>query len=110
MAQVIQSDTDSSAGERARVAELLRQRLEARGVLVHSHDSAEDLGNTMEAVERFESAVESRGGDLMMDEPPSGKHAQPDNDAFVLPARGATETAHAFISRIDAATAQLRAR
>ncbi|MEO7996649.1 MAG: hypothetical protein ABI852_04345 [Gemmatimonadaceae bacterium] len=110
MTRAVESDLDSSSDERSRVAEQLRQRLESRGVLVHSHDSAEDLDNTMEAVERFESAVEARGGDLMMDEPPSGNKAQPDNASFVLPTRNAKETANAFVSRIDAATAQIRAK
>jgi hypothetical protein len=109
MAHATESAADFSTEEVARVAQLLAQRLQSRGVLVHPQDSADDLATIMEAVELFEASVEARGGDLMMDEPPAGKRAQPDNATFVLPTRGAKETAHAFVSRIDAATARLRA-
>lgn len=109
MAHATTSDIDQGNDDIERVTSQLRQRLEARGVLVHEHDNADELGSITEAVESFESAVEARGGDLMVDEPPAGKRAQPDNPAFVLPKRNANESAHAFISRIDSATAQLRA-
>lgn len=108
MAHAIETPNDSAVDEIARVAQQLTQRLQSRGVLVHAQDSADELGTIMEAVELFETSVEARGGDLMIDEPPAGKRAQPDNAAFVLPKRNANETAHAFVSRIDAATAQLR--
>lgn len=109
MAHAAKPAADDSSEEQSRVAELLSARLSSRGVSVHSQDSADDLGTITEAVERFEAAVESLGGDLMVDEPPSGQKAEPDNAAFVLPARSANETAHTFVSRIESATAQLRA-
>ncbi|MEO7359568.1 MAG: hypothetical protein ABI120_04520 [Gemmatimonadaceae bacterium] len=110
MAHTAHSDSDSPNDDLVRVGEQLKQRLEALGVLVHAHDTADELGIMTESVELFETAVESQGGDLMVDEPPAGHRAQPDNAAFVLPTRTANETAHAFVSRIDAATAQLRAK
>ena len=100
---------DKAVDETSRVAQQLAARLESRGVTIHTQDSADELGTLTEAVENFEAAVESRGGDLMMDEPPSGQPAQPDNADFVLPERGAHESAHSFVSRVDAATARLRA-
>lgn len=109
MAHATHSDIDSSNDDISRVSEQLRQRLTARGVLVDDHDSADELGTITEAVELFEAAVEARGGDLMVDEPPAGKPAQPDDPQFVLPQRNRNESAHAFVSRIDASTARLRA-
>ena len=104
------SDRDEQSDDVSRVTEQLRQRLEARSVLVHARDSVEDLGNIWEAVEAFEAAVEARGGDLMVDEPPAGHAAEPDDAAFVLPTRDDAESAQAFVSRIESMSAQLRAR
>lgn len=103
------SPTDSVTAETQRVREQLASRLQARGVMVHDKDTADDLGTLTESVEAFESAVIARGGDLMMDEPPAGHRAEPDNPAFVMEKRHANETAQAFSSRIDAAAAELRA-
>lgn len=109
MAHATESAADFSTDEIARVAQQLAQRLQSRGVSVHPQDSADELGTIMEAVELFEASVEAKGGDLMVDEPPAGQPVQPDNAAFVLPTRAARESANTFVSRIDAATAQLRA-
>jgi hypothetical protein len=109
MSKARQGGADTSADELNRVTEMLAGRLRSRGVLVHPDDSADELGNLMEAVEAFEAAVEARGGDLMVDEPPAGKPVQPDNASFALPIRTARESAQAFLSRIEAATARLRA-
>lgn len=98
-----------SSPDEQRVREQLAARLLNRGVRVHSHDSTDSLGTLTEAVEGFEAAVEARGGDLMIDEPPAGKRAQPDNPSFVLPERLGNETADTYASRIDAATVRLRA-
>lgn len=100
---------DETRDEVQRVADQLAERLRARGVLVHPEDSADELGTLTEAVEAFEGAVESLGGDLMVDEAPAGKRVEPDNAAFVLPVRTNNETAQGFVSRVEAATAQLRA-
>lgn len=92
-----------------RVAEQMSERLLRLGIFVHNNDSAEDLATITEAVERFEASVEASGGDLMVDEPPAGHAAQPDNVFFALPVRTINESAAAFASRIDAATARVRA-
>lgn len=102
--------TDLAAAERDRVAEEFRARLHSRGVVVHSNDSLAELGLILEAVESFEFEVERGGGDLMVDEPPRGQVAQPDDPAFVLPARLTGESATWFATRIEAATHQLQRR
>ena len=45
----------------------------------------------------------------MLDEPPIGQIADPDNPAFVLPDRASNESAHSYASRIDTLTAKLHA-
>lgn len=103
------SSTDPMAADTMRVRQQLASRLQSRGVMVHDTDTADDLGTLTESVEAFESAVIARGGDLMMDEPPAGNRAEPDNPAFVMEKRHSNETAQAFSSRIAATVAKLRA-
>jgi hypothetical protein len=55
-------------------------------------------------VDRFESVVESRGGDTFTNAPDS---SEPDNPAFVLPERGAREAVRAYVQRINEAAEQL---
>src|SRR5258708_32043448 len=89
--------------ETRRVRQELAERLQARGIETAHADSAEDLARIVEAVEEFERTVERQGGDLMVDEPvtaDAGRPIDPDNQLFVLPARGDEETASAFIERI----------
>ena len=100
--------TDEPSAEVARVIEQLTARLASRSVKTHLNDSSDDLGSLLEAVEAFESAVESKGGDLMVDEAPSGQEAQPDNASFVLPERHTNEAASAYIERIAAATESVK--
>ena len=100
---------DTATDEMQRVREQLAARLLNRGVRVHTQDTPDALGTLTESVERFEAAVEARGGDLMVDEPPVGQIADPDNPAFVLPVRASNESAHSYASRMDALTARLHA-
>ncbi|HEY2067383.1 MAG TPA: hypothetical protein VGG84_15615 [Gemmatimonadaceae bacterium] len=93
----------------ARVTEEIAGRLRARGVEVTDRDSPDDLVRLLEAVEAFERAVESRGGDLMMDEPPTRSTGQPDDVHFLLPKRAADETVAQYNERLWAATAAVRA-
>jgi hypothetical protein len=65
----------------------------------------EDLADLLSAVERFEAAVEARGGDLMVDDLNS---SEPDDPHFVLPPRAAEESVRDYIARIDEATLQVR--
>jgi hypothetical protein len=56
-----------------RLAEERHARLEAeyrlreRGIRVTPADSDEEVADLLEAIERFEAAVEARGGDLFVD-------------------------------------------
>ena len=108
MAKQSAPPVDEVSDELKRVMDQLTARLRARGVDVNSEDSSEDLATLLEAVEAFEMAVEARGGDLMVDEPPAGQTAEPDNPAFVLPMRSAGEPIDAFIFRVETASRNLR--
>lgn len=84
------------------------QRLQALGVRLTGTESSDEVGDILEAVEFFEEAVESRGGDLMVDEPPRGQPAQPDRAGFVLPSRHEREPVAEFVARLTAAAATVR--
>src|ERR1700738_5271203 len=71
MTQPDSSRNEENGDDLARVTQEIAGRLRARGVSVSERDSSDDLVRVLEAVEAFERAVESRGGDLMMDEPPA---------------------------------------
>ena len=92
----------------ARVTQELSDRLRARGVDILVADSPDEVVRMMEGVEAFESAVGSRGGDLMMDEPPAGRAGEPDDAHFALPARHASETAADYLTRLAESTARVR--
>jgi hypothetical protein len=79
-------------------------RLEALSVDLNGDESPEALIQVLEEIERFERAVEERGGDLMMDEGPPGRAAQPDDPHFALPLRLADETIRAYRQRLAQAT------
>jgi hypothetical protein len=93
----------------ARVAQELSTRLRARGIEIHDSDSPDDVELLLESVEAFEEAVESQGGDLMVDEPPARGSAQPDDPHFLLPTRSADESVSRYVNRLNAATAAVRA-
>jgi hypothetical protein len=80
-------------------------RLRNRGLTVTGGEAPEDLANLLEAVERFERAVEAHGGDLMVDD---RRSREPDDPHFVLPQRNRGEGVRAYITRVDQATRQLR--
>ena len=86
------------------------QRLQALGVRLTGTETIEEIGDLIDAVERFEQAVESQGGDLMIDEGPHGRTAEPDNPAFVLPRRTVGEPVSAFVARLDQAAGKVRHR
>src|SRR5438067_1098510 len=104
MAKPGQPSSNSSDGDRdiARVRTELSNRLESRGVEVFDSDSP------LDAVERFERAVESHGGDLMMDEPPERGDSEPDDPHFLVPKRKPHETRIKYVERLAAATAAAR--
>lgn len=91
-----------------RVSQETAARLEALGIRLNGRETSEDLVGIEEAVERFESAVESAGGDLMVDEGVSGPASQPDDPHFALPVRRDHETVAAYLERLSRATDDVR--
>ena len=87
------------------VAAEVADRLRKRGIPVSGAEPPEDLGDLLAAVERFEAAVQARGGDLMVDDLNS---SEPDDPHFVLPAREPDESVRDYLARVDAATALVR--
>ena len=91
--------------ERGHVAAEVADRLRRRGITLTGAEKPDELADLLSAVERFESAVEAHGGDLMVDDL---KSSRPDDRHFVLPRRGNTESARAYMVRIDEAAMALR--
>ena len=92
--------------DRARAAGAAR--LQALGVRLAGTETSDEIADLLDGVEWFEQAVESRGGDLMVDEGPHGAPAEPDDPAFVLPKRTDREPVASFVARIAEAAARLR--
>ena len=87
------------------VAEEVAERLRRRGIPLRGDERPEDLADLLAAVERFEAAVEARGGDLMVDDLNS---TEPDDPHFVLPARVPDESVRDYTARIDVAVAAVQ--
>ena len=83
-------------------------RLRQRGVLLTGRESSDELVSLLDAVEAYELAVERRGGDLMMDEAPSGQTPQPDDVHFALPRRGERESVSDYLVRLQERTDMIR--
>jgi hypothetical protein len=94
--------------ERQAVRAEIAARLGARGVGLTGGESSEELVELLDAVERFERAVERHGGDLMVDEGPHGTTNEPDDAHFVLPKRGPHEPVASYRNRLEAAASGLR--
>jgi hypothetical protein len=82
-------------------------RLREREIEVTSRDGDEDVADLLDAVERFETAVEAQGGDLFVDRLGS---SEPEDPAFVPPKQRAGESAADYRVRIEAAIRTLRSR
>jgi len=78
----------------------LRSRVAQKGIDLDGTESAEDLDDLLSAIDRFESAVEARGGDLMVNMPQS---SPPENPGFVLPRRRVGEHIATLTERVTAA-------
>jgi hypothetical protein len=79
-------------------------RLRERGARLTGRETSEELVALLEAVERFEDAVEARGGDLFVDEGPGGVTREPDDVHFVLPYRAPHESVASYLARLAGAT------
>ena len=109
MVDVSASQPSSDDAERDRVARDIAGRLFTRGVDVRDDDSNDDVTAIEEAVERFESRVQSAGGDLMVDEPPRGPPCPRGGPMIGLPLRQADESASRYVERLARAADELRA-
>jgi hypothetical protein len=98
-----QPTEEPSAEDVQRVASEVANRLEMLGIWLSGEEQPEELAQIQEAVERFELAVESRGGDLMVDEGPDGRTTQPDDPHFALPLRRADESVGRYVDRLERA-------
>jgi hypothetical protein len=83
-------------------------RLTTLGIHLDGRESAAELAEMQDAVERFEEAVQSRGGDLMVDEGVPGKAVQPDDRHFALPRRRTGESVSDYLERLVTATDTVR--
>ena len=91
-----------------RVSQEVANRLGSLGVPLTGAETPEELVQIQEAVERFELAVESRGGDLMVDEGPDGRTREPDHPHFALPQRAEDEPVDHYVERLVFATDEVR--
>ena len=94
----------TSENDLERVSEEVAGRLATLGIELNGRETPEELTRISDAVERFEAAVLSRGGDLMMDEPPPGSPPQPDDPHFALPSRSPDESVASYLDRLERVT------
>jgi hypothetical protein len=78
----------------------LRSRAAQKGIELDGTEGPEDLDDLLTAVDRFEAAVEDKGGDLMINQPQS---SPPENPGFVLPRRKKGEGISGYTSRVQEA-------
>ena len=93
------------AEEQRAAAEDMVARLHKRGVTVARSAVVAGVGDLLEAIRRFENAVDAHGCDLMVDDL---KSSQPDDSHFVMPRRTPGEKLPAYTSRIHEARDKLR--
>ena len=100
-----QEDLDPHRREERNSASLeLAGRIRQKGVLITGTETSAQLDDLMTAIDRFEAAVVSRGGDLFVNTPTSD---QPESPDFVIPRRVAGEDAEAYAARINEAADRL---
>ena len=103
-----QRDLDPHRVEEQRLArQEAEARLRPRGIVVLDEDEDEDVADLLDAVERFETAVEARGGDLFVNRIGS---PEPEAPEFVPPVRKDRESAASYRDRLSQATDRLRGR
>jgi hypothetical protein len=93
--------------EQRHAREETEDRLRDRGIAVYSRDGDEEVADLLDAIERFETIVESHGGDLLVNRIDS---SEPQDPAFVLPIRGPEESIAEYRLRVEAAIDRLRRR
>ena len=98
---------EEGKAELERAMEHTRERLESLFIRLDGRETSKELVAIDEAVDRFEAAVESAGGDLMVDEGPTRDAIQPDDPHFVLPPREPGESVQLDRERLAIATDQI---
>ena len=94
--------------DRARATEVAYAQLRRRGIDVDGEESSDDLATLLSAVERFEEAVSSIGGDRMVHSLDTDQH---DDETLVLPQRRGDERVADYAQRVyDAAERVLEKR
>ena len=100
-----QEDLDPHRREERDAAALeFAGRIRQKGVLLTGRETSSQLDDLMTAIDRFEAAVVTRGGDLFVNTPFSDQPERPD---FVVPRRVPGEGAEAYAARINAAAERL---
>ncbi len=103
-----QADLNPNRIEEERHArEEAEYRLHERGIEMRRGDTDDEVVEVLEAIERFEAAVEAKGGDLFVNRLGA---SQPERPEFVPPAREPGESAADYARSIDSAAAGLRGR
>lgn len=94
--------------DRERASAVAAHQLRQRGIDVDDErESSDDVAALLTAVERFETAVSSLGGDRMVNSLDTDQH---DDESLVLPRRRADERLTEYCARIDAASERLSRR
>lgn len=103
-----QADLNPNRVEEERHARVEAEyRLHERGIEMRRGDTDEEVAELLEAIERFETAVEAKGGDLFVNRVGA---TQPERPEFVPPTRETSEGAADYARRIDSAAGRLRGR
>ena len=84
--------------EQRKAREESEARLADRGIEVRPDDSYDDVAELQDTVERFEQEVQGLGGDLMVNHLGS---SQPEDPAFVPPARDPGESIGGYLRRME---------
>ena len=87
----------------AHTTDMLRQR----EIALDGRETPAELDDLLTAVQRFEQAVEARGGDLFVNMPDS---TDPQRREFVVPAREEGEPVGRYIARVQQAMVELSHR
>jgi hypothetical protein len=93
--------------EQRRAREETEDRLRDRGIALYSRDGDEEAADLLDVIQRFETVVESHGGDLLVNRIGS---SEPQDPAFVLPIRGSEESIAEYRLRVEAAIDSLGSR
>jgi hypothetical protein len=95
------------AEELERAAAHTMDMLRQREIALDGSESPSELDDLLTAVQRFEQAVEARGGDLFVNMPDS---TDPQRREFVVPTRDEGEPVTRYIARIQQAMVELSHR